>query len=155
MAKKIPVLYGRNYKVVLAIVLPSLLIAPFIWGMQFLQPMNDLQLYLIIFAFLGCIISFSVWLAMRVYPPTLLNISNDEISLSFDPSNFLSPSDFSFKIADITSFTKHDLRGDEYFVFETKNPNRKFQLSAPSYKVEDLVFFSSAMAEISEYLNQH
>ncbi|MCG3166683.1 MAG: hypothetical protein POELPBGB_02463 [Bacteroidia bacterium] len=150
MKKQFPIRYGRNYKVVMAIVLPCLLIWPFIEAMELLQPLPEWQLWASIFLFLGIVSAFSVWLATRVYPPATLSINNEQISLKFDSSNFLSPTDFTFSIADITAFTRGDVRGDEYFVFTTRNPRRKFQLSASTYKVEDMLLFNQAMVEISE-----
>jgi hypothetical protein len=79
-----------------------------------------------------------------------MSIDKDQVSLKFDPSNFLSPSDFTFPISDITSFTLGEIRGDEYYVITTQNPRRKFQISASTYNVEDMLLFNEAMAEISE-----
>lgn len=150
MVKQFKVRYGRNYKVVLAIVLPNLLIIPFIWLMLKFQSLDEWKLWLIIFIFLGGLFSFSIWLTLRVYPPTVFKISKTEISLSFAPGNFLGPKDFSFNVSQITSFTSAEIRGDEYFIFEIRNPHRKFQVSPTSYKVEDLLSFNEAMVEISE-----
>jgi hypothetical protein len=145
-----PVRYGSNYKVVMAIVLPCLLIWPFIEAMQLIPPLEEWQLWLAIFVFLGIIIAFSIWLAMRVYPSATLSVSNNQVSLKFDANNFLSPTDFSFPISDITAFTRGELGGDEYFVITTQNPRRKFQLSASTYSVEDMLLFNEAMVLISE-----
>lgn len=150
MVKQFNVRYGRNYKVVLAIVLPNLLIVPFIWLMLRFPSLEEWKLWLIIFTFLGCLISFSIWLALRVYPPTVFSINKKEISLSFSPGNFFSPKDFSFNVSQITSFTNKEIREVEYFIFETRNPYRKFQISQSSYKVEDFLSFNEAMVEISE-----
>ncbi len=150
MRKSFPVRYGRNYKVVMAIVLPCITILPFIKAMQLLQPLSEWQLWTSIFLFLGIIITFSIWLAKRVYPPATLSINNEQISLKFDSSNYLSPADFTFSIADITAFTRGEIRGDEYFVFTTQNPRRKFQISASTYTMEDLLLFNEVMTEISE-----
>ncbi len=153
MEKQFNIRYGSNFKVVLAIVLPCLSIAPFILLMQRFQPLGEWELLFIIFAFLACLISFSVWLALRVYPAAILSIYRDEIRLKFDSSNFLSPGDFSFMVKDITSFTRREIRGEEYFVIKTRNPDRKFQVSVSSYKADDYLSFTEAMAEISEKLN--
>ena len=150
MGKQFNVRYGRNYKVVLAIVLPNILIVPFIWFMLKYQHLEEWKLWLIIFIFLACLISFSIWLALKVYPPTVFSISKNEISLSFDPGNFFSTKDFSFNVAQITSFTSGKISGDEYFIFETRNPHCKFQISPYSYKVEDFLSFNEAMVEISK-----
>lgn len=150
MQETFPVRYGRNYKVVMAIVLPCLLIWPFIEALQLIKPLEEWLLWVSIFGFLGIISVFSVWLAKRVYPATTLSIDNDKVSLKFDPSNFLSPTDFTFTIADITSFTRGEIRGDEYYIIETQNPRRKFQLSQSTYSVEDMLLFNEAMVEISE-----
>ena len=150
MQTQFPVRYGRNYKVVMAIVLPCLLIWPFIEALQLIEPLEEWQLWVSIFAFLGIIITFSVWLAMRVYPPAFMSIDKDQVSLKFDPSNFLSPADFTFPISDITAFTLGEIRGDEYYVITTQNPGRKFQISASTYSVEDMLLYNEAMVEISE-----
>ena len=154
MIKTFNVRYGRNYKVVLAIVLPCLLIVPFILLMQYVKFLEEWKVWVIIYIFLGCIISLSLWLVLRVYPSTEFSIRKNEISLSFDHSNFLSPPDFSFLIADITSFTRGEIGEAEYFIFETCNPSRKFQVSASSDKVEDLLSFNEAMVEIGEMVNE-
>lgn len=151
MTKKISVRYGRNYKVVLAIVLPCFLIAPFIWLMQkYAYFFKEWEVWVLIFTFLASLIWFIVWLALMVYPKTVLSINRDDVSLSFDPNNFFSPRDFRFNISDITSFTKHEINGDEYFLFETKNPTRKFQISSYSYEIGNFISFNEAMVEISE-----
>lgn len=154
MIKQLPVRYGRSYKVILAIVLPSLLILPFIFWMQGYKSLEEWKVWLIVFTFLGIIISLSVWLALRIYPPTILRINKNEISLLFDPGNFLRPSDFSFKISDIVSITRHQMGEDEYFLFETRNPLRKFQVSSSSKSVEGLLIFNEAMFEISEMVKE-
>ena len=154
MNEPFPVRYGRNYKVVLAIVLPCLLIIPFILTMQGLKSQAEWKIWLIIFSFLFSIIALSVWLVMRVYPPAYLSINNDVVSLTFDSTRFLSPNDFRFEISEISSFTQHEFGGAEYFIFKTINPRRKFQISASSNALEDLLSFNEAMVEISEKLNQ-
>lgn len=150
MQETFPVRYGRNYKVVMAIVLPCLLIWPFIEAMQRIQHLEEWILWVSIFGFLGIISAFSVWLATRVYPEATLSINNDEVSLRFNPASFLSPTDFTFTIDDITFFTRGSIGGDEYYIITTRNPRRKFQLSASTYKVEDMLLFNQAMVEISE-----
>ncbi len=150
MIKSFTVRYGRNYKVIMAIVLPCLLIWPFIEAMQLIEPLEEWLLWLSIFVFLGIISGFSVWLAMRVYPPAFMSIDKDRISLKFNPSNFISPSDFTFTIAEITYFTRGEIRGDEYYIIETQKPRRKFQLSQSTFSVEDMLLFNEAMLEISE-----
>lgn len=150
MQAQFPIRYGRNYKVVMAIVLPCLLIWPFIEALQLIKPLEEWLLWVSIFGFLGIISAFSVWLATRTYPPATLTINNNQLSLKFDASRFLSPTDFTFSIDDITFFTRGEIRGDEYYTITTRNPRRKFQLSASTYKVEDMLLFNQAMAEISE-----
>jgi hypothetical protein len=157
MLKQFSVRYGRNYAVVLivlAIVLPCLLIAPFIYLMQGLKPLEDWKALVIIFGFLGCIISLGLWLVFSVYPPAVLSINNNEISLSFKRTFFLTPSNFSFNISDITSFTRGEIGGDEYFLFKTRNPVRTFQVSASSYSFEDSFSFDGVMSDINEMVNE-
>jgi hypothetical protein len=129
------------------------MIAPFILYMQGQHSLKEWEVWFIIFAFLACLITFSIWLVIRVYPPAIFSIDKDRISLSFNPGNSLSPTDFSFIISEIKSFTRGEIKGEEYFVFETRNPARKFQISPFSHKVEDLLSFNEAMVEISGMIN--
>ena len=153
MIKEFPVRYGRNYKVVLAIILPCLLIVPFIFLMQKFKSMEEWEVWVVIYTFLGAIIGLSVWLVLRIYPKTIFCIRYNEISLVFDHTNLFSPKDFTFNVEDITAFTEGTIRTDSYYIFETQNPSRKFQVSAISYKVEDMLDFNEAMVEISELVN--
>lgn len=154
MTKEFQVRYGRNYKVVLAIVLPCLLIVPFIYILQSFKDMEEWKLMVIIYSFLGGIISLALWLVLRTYPPTILGINNNEISLSFKQTGFLSTSNFSFSISDIVSLNHYEMEDSEYFLIETQNPKRKFQISAYSNSIEDLTSFKEAMFEINELVNK-
>lgn len=151
--KDFPVRYGRIYKVVLALVMPSLLIVPFIFLMIRFKELDEWKVWFTIYTFLGAIIGLSIWLALRLYPKALFCISHQEISLVFNRDNLFAPSDFTFNITDISAFKEGIIGTDSYYIFETKNPNRKFQVSAISYKVEDMLDFNEAMADISEMVN--
>ncbi len=153
MLKQFSVRYGRNYKVVLAIVLPCLLIVPFIFIMQALKFIEEWKVWFIIIGFLGGIIGLALWLAFRVYPSATLGINKNEISLSFKQTGFLSPVDFSFGIPDIISFTRNETGGGVYFLFKTQKPFRKFQVSSSSNSIEDTISFNEVMFEISEMVN--
>lgn len=146
--------YGSNIKIVLAIVLPCLLIVPFVFLMQYFKPMEEWLVWLIVFAFLIAVALLSVLMAVRLYPKALLSINEQEISLTFESGMFLTPKDFSFIPSDICSFTRHELRGDEYYRFRTQNPTRRFQVSSLSYSIEDLSLFSEAMAEVGKLVQQ-
>lgn len=142
--------YGRNYKLGLAIVLPSLLLVPFIIFLSAFKSLQEWMLWLIIFGFLGIVISLSMWLVFRVYPLATIIITQNEISLLFKRSGLPGPSDFSIYISDIHSFTRHQIGGNDYFLFETRNPFRKFQVSAASDSLEDIISFYEAMSELGE-----
>ena len=150
--KQIRVRYGRNYKVVFAIVLPCLLIIPFVFTMQAYKSLDEWKIWLIIFLFLGSIMSLCLWLVTQVYPPTILRIYNRTISLSFNRKNFLAPADFSFTIADITSFTRKTMGDEEYVLLKTSSPVREFQVSAFSDESGDYIDFGEAMDAIAEML---
>jgi hypothetical protein len=121
--------------------------------MHFWGPANELQQYLFIFIFLAALILFSLWLAFQIYPKVLLYIDEKEISLSFTGNSFFKPEDFSVKINNIIYITPLKITGNDYVVFKTKNPSRKFQLSAPSYKSQEYEEFNIAMNEIREKVN--
>ena len=152
--KQVNIRYGRNYKVVLAIVLPCLLIWPFILLMQQFKSLEEWQVWVIIYAFLGVIISLTLWLVLNVYPKATLSFYRDEISLTFKPGIFPGPSGFSFFLPDIISLTLHQIGGDGYYVFETRNPKRKFQVSPVSRSLEELTSFNEMMEEIREKINR-
>lgn len=153
MTKEFPVRYGRTYKVVLALVMPCLLIVPFIFFMQRFKSMEEWEVWVIIYTFLGAVIGLSIWLALRAYPKAVFCISREEISLVFNHDYLLAPNDFTFKVEDITAFREGTIGTDSYYIFETQNPARKFQVSATSYKVKDMLDFNEAMVEISEMVN--
>lgn len=153
MVTEFKVRFGRNYKVVLAIVLPGLLVAPLIMAMQLLPDLEEWQIWLIIFSFLTIMISFSVWMALRVYPPCVMRIDGNRISMTFNANHSFRPADFSFYINDITFFERGEIRGDEFYVIRIRNPRRTFQLSADAYEVDAYLSFNQAMVEISEKIN--
>jgi hypothetical protein len=154
MSKQFSVRCGNTYKVVLAIILPCILIVPFIFLMQNYKPMAELKAWFIVFAFLGVLIFSSKWLALKIYPTAVLSISKNEISLVFDSGNFLSPSNFSFNFSDINSLTSEKIMDGKYFTFQTKNPVRNFQVSLSTNDIDDLLSFIQAMAEINEIVNK-
>lgn len=149
MVKDFPVRYGSMYKIVLAIVLPCFLTIPFIQLMQPYKHMAEWKMMLIIFLFLAALTCIVWWIIIRVYPATILRIDNNVISLSFDKGNPFAPGDFSFNTEDIVSLTRQEIGIDEYFVFRTEGPVRRFQISAASGKWEDSVLFCEAMEEIA------
>ena len=142
--------YGQNYKVGLAIVLPSLLLIPFIYFMAEFNSIHEWLLWLIIFGFLGFVISFSMWLVFRVYPLATLIINQNEISLLFKRSGFPGPSNFSFFIIDVDSFSQNEIGGREYFIIETRSPFRKFQISSASNSLDDILSFEEARVLLGE-----
>jgi hypothetical protein len=151
--KQYTVRYGHVYKIIVAIVGLSLSIVPFIWLMHLYVKVNDWQTYVIIFSFLAVLFLFILWVVLRIYPKATLYINENEISLSFTEYSFLKPDDFSVKIKDITYLTPLKITGNDSVVFITKNPSRKFRLSAPSYNSLEYEEFNMAMTEIREMVN--
>ena len=145
-----PVRFGRNYKIVLAIVLPCLLIVPFIFILQWYHPKEEWSIWVIIFLFLAMLITLCLWLVLRLYPKAVISIRQDAMAIHFQKQAFYSPANISLYFSDITSFTNRRLGGDEYYVIKTKNPKRKFQLSPLSNSVNDLLAFEQAMLQIAE-----
>ncbi len=152
-AKEVPVRYGSNYKVAPAIVLPCLSIIPFIGTMHMYVPTDELTQYITIYTFLAFLILFTILLVKNIYPPAMLSIESNKISLRFTGNIFLRPGDFSVNIKDIISFTTGEMGGDEYMRLKTKAPSRKFQLSASSYSEQDNLAFNNAMFELSELIS--
>jgi hypothetical protein len=153
MTKQFYVRYGSTHIVILAIILPCLSIVPFVLVMQLFKPLPEWLVFFIILAFLGGLVLLVLWLVKSVYPKAILTLNEKKISLRFKQGNFLSPADFSFCPADVTSLKIGDLRGDDYMRFKLKNPVRKFQLTAGAYGIEEYLAFNEAMVEISEMVS--
>jgi len=152
MINQYTVRYGRNYKVGLAIVLPSFLLIPFIYLLAEFKSIQEWLLWLIIFGFLGFVISLSLWLVFRVYPIASLNLNHNEISLIFKRSGFPGPSNFSFFITDVDSFTQNEIGGAQYCIIKTRNPFRKFQISSASNSLDDTLSFEEARVRLNEMM---
>ena len=145
MNSSYPVRYGRNYRVVLAIVLPALSIVPFIFIMRLFTFENELQEYIAIYLFLAVLAVCTLWLVKNIYPKAIVGVQGEQISIHFPEHNFLSPANFSFQISDITSHTIGSIGTDEYLLLELKNPPRKFQISPRSYSEEDTDAYNSVV----------
>ncbi len=134
-------------------VLPSFTVFPFIWLMTLYAPPGDWLQYFIILAFLACVILLALWLVFKVYPKAILSIDENEISLCFGGTGFLQPDDFSVNMKDIIYMTPNEITGNEYIYFKTKNPPRKFYVSARTYNIQEIVEFNTAIAEIRETID--
>lgn len=153
IAREFPVRYGRTYKVVLALTLPSLLIIPFILVLSRFKDLPEWQIWTFIILILGSVIGLSLWLVSNVYPKAIISIGKQEINLVFNKEKLLSPSDFSFMVSDIVNFKAGAIGSGNYYNFETQNPRRKFQISALSYEEGDLIAFDEAISLIDELVN--
>ena len=141
---------GRNYKIVLAITLPCLLIVPFIFILQWYHPKEEWSVWVIIFIFLAMLITLCLWLVLRLYPKAIIRFGQDGIEIQFQKQVFYRRANISLNFSDIISFTNRQLGGDEYYVVKTKNPKRKFQLSPVSDSENNLLAFEQAMLQIAE-----
>ena len=103
--------------------------------------------------FIGFIVGISLWLVFRVYPKAILKINRKEISLLFNHEYLLTPQDFTFNVSDIVSLKKGALGNGDFYNFEIKNPSRRFQISAISYEMEDLIDFYESMMEFEAELD--
>jgi hypothetical protein len=74
-------------------------------------------------------------------------------SIQFERRNWFRPTDCSFRFDEIVSFTSNFIGTDEYFLIETKNPNRTIQISAASRSYEDMVAFENAIKSMNERVN--
>jgi hypothetical protein len=153
LIRDFPVRYGHTYKVVLCITLPTLLIVPFILIMSRFKSLPEWQVWTLISLFIGFIVGISLWLVFRVYPKAILKINRKEISLLFNHEYLLTPQDFTFNVSDIVSLKKGALGNGDFYNFEIKNPSRRFQISAISYEMEDLIDFYESMMEIEAELD--
>lgn len=148
-----PARVGQIYKVVLAIILPCLLIVPFIYFLQHVHFNEEWCLWVVIIVFLSMLITLSLWLVLHSYPKALISIQETTIDIRFKKQLFFGRKNTSLYFSDIISFTNKQLGGDEYFVIKTKNPNRKLQISPSSNNVNDLLAFEQAIHQIAGKLD--
>ncbi len=146
---------GRNYKIVLAIVLPCLLIVPFIFILRGYGPLEEWSVWVIIFVFLAILMSLCLWLVLHLYPKAAISFRQNGMTIQFQKQVFYRRANISVNFSEIISFTNHQLGGDEYYMVKTKNPKRKFQLSPVSDSVNDLLAFEQAMLQIAEKLERN
>lgn len=147
-----PARVGRNYKVVLAIILPCLLIVPFIYFLQGNRIEAEWNLWAVIIVFLALVITLSLWLALRSFPRAVISLQQNTIKIQFEKRAIFSRNNISINFPDIMSFTSKQLGGDEYFVMKTKGPKRKLQFSPASNNKNDLLAFERGMLQIAERL---
>lgn len=148
-----PVRVGQIYKVVLAIVLPCLLIVPFIYFLQHARFKEEWFVWVAIVFFLAMLITLSRWLVLISYPKVVISIQETIIDIRFKKQLFFGRKNISLYFSDIISFTSKQLGDDEYFVIKTKNPKRKLQISASSNSEKDLLAFERAMLQIAGKLD--
>ncbi|WP_445748929.1 hypothetical protein [Polaribacter sp.] len=161
--------YINNYKIALAIILPTLLtIYPFILLMQQFPKLDALQSYLIIFLFLGAVILLTFWLIKALNPKVNVIISETEIKIQFPRNNLFYPSNFTFKTTEICSFSyvnsfdfkslkngspyKNHLYGDYYLLIKTNVKPRKLQFSAITYDFEDQRNIENVAKQLSKII---
>ncbi|MCW5908599.1 MAG: hypothetical protein KIS94_12125 [Chitinophagales bacterium] len=153
--QQFPVRYGQIWKVVVAMVAPPLVtVAPFVQAMRQLPSLPEWAVYAVIFAFLGLLFSFTLWLVLSIYPKALLQIGDDEIYLIFDASNWLHPRDFSIKMNNITYMSAQDAVVTDSVQLKAKNPYRRFRLSARSYNADDYAAFNEAVELLRGKINE-
>ena len=135
--RSLTVRFGRNHHVVLAIVMPPLLIAPFIIVLRYFGPWPEWLLWTVISMFSIAVMASSVWLAMRVYPQATITFLGDRRQVEFETKGFPGPRDFTFGLSDIRSVKRRTIMGVPYHVFTLRN-GRVFQLSPVVAGSEDL-----------------
>ena len=148
--KQCTVRYIRIYKIVLALVLPSFSIIPFIRLMHLYAPAGDWLQYFIILIFLACLISFSVWLVFMFNPKGILTVDENEIGICFGGTGWLQPDDFTVRISDITYISPYQVAGNDFVSIATEKPSRRFRLAARSYEIDESVEFNEAISEIRD-----
>lgn len=116
--------------------------------MSLFPDLAEWQIWVTIFTFIASIIALSFWLVFNIYPIAVINIRNAEISLTFKRSRLIGPASFSFYSADIMQIKEHTIGSASYFIVETTNPSRKFQISAKSNSFEDSLEFESALSAL-------
>ncbi|MFM7195620.1 MAG: hypothetical protein ACKOYP_12690 [Bacteroidota bacterium] len=135
--KRLTVRYGRNHHVLLAIVMPPLLIAPFIFALRYFGPWPEWLVWILVSGFSIGVMGSVVWLAKRVYPQASVDIEGGSFTVTFEKSGFPGPSGFSFERTDIKTARRKTIAGIPYYVFTLHN-GKVFQLSPVVAGSDDL-----------------
>jgi hypothetical protein len=144
-------------KIVWAIILPPLLIWPFIELMiKYAPNLNEWESYLIIFAFLGLIILVVLYLAIRQSSPIVnVSIENGILQFHFPYRNLWGTSSFEIKVEEIQNFSIEESWPDYYFTIKCSRAPYRFNISADSRSVESAKQFGKLIVLVAEEVDAY
>lgn len=146
--------FSRTYPIILAIVLPCLLIVPFIFLMATYFPdLSEGAALTVIFTFMGVMLGIVFLLIKLSIPKVKVTVYADSLQFRFISSSPFGPGDFRLRLADIKAGFVHDGEGGPYISLRCRTRPRRFNLSAVSSKEKDqehFVEFAGRLAEVWE-----
>jgi hypothetical protein len=149
---QLKVRYGRNHQVIIALILPCLLIAPFILLQKHFAPDAGTTGFITVLLFSASMIGLSVWLSLRVYPQALFTVDGTQCRLTFSKEKILQPADRVFQWSEINTFTRQTIGGMPYYMVELRPPGGKFQISPAKNTWEDLRRFELTMKRLARQI---
>lgn len=150
MPQKIPIRCGRIRNIFIAMAAPSTTIIPFIYFKDLAGPLKEWQVWVSIFVFLGIIISISVWLSIQAWPKAEFSKDNNNIRISYKSSGPFTPGDFSFSLADMSSFKRKVIFDLIYFELKLGIFSRVIHIGPPNYSLDELTEFYEFFFQLEE-----
>ncbi|MBM3178271.1 MAG: hypothetical protein FJZ78_09715 [Bacteroidetes bacterium] len=148
--KKILVRAGKLKFLFPAMVLPSLLVVPFIFILRMIKPEDEWLVWVVIFSFLGALVAMVILLASRVYSPAEVIIKEKTIEVKFmSPGNWVMR-DVTFPISDLKSVVERPVGDYKFLDVSVRISQLRFQIGPAKNKIEDLLAFEELVALLSE-----
>lgn len=149
------VFYNKTMNIVLALILPSFVIPPFIYLMaHYLPNLPDWVIVPCIFLLLGIVILLSFRLVKSLNKQAMLTLNNDGFVIDFVETNKATPPSFEVKSYEIVKCKPVIKSNNIYMSLETSVAPYTFNICATSREQDDIVNFLTLMRKISEMCGQ-
>jgi len=154
MNETIPIRCGRIRNIYIGLAAPSTLIIPFIYFLDQMRPMERWLVWVIIFVFLAILISTTLWICLQLWPKAEFKMDSKSIRISYKSYGPLVPADFTFSVADITSFKRKDIYDLFYFELSLGIYGKVIHIAPPNYSLDELTRFYEFFFQLEEDLNK-
>ena len=145
---------AQAWKVVFALVLPSLLVVPGIWGLAQFRGLSEAMVGVAITVMVLAVCGASVWLVFRAIPHVDYSVEGERHQVEVLRPNFLSVRSFSFGIGEVTGFEVGQAEGKLYFTLTVRGYPGKFSINADSNREGDVEKFRELLLLVAERLDE-
>ena len=95
----------------------------------------------------------TVWIIVKSWPKAEFTIDSNNIRISYKSSGLFTPADFSFSIADISSFSRKAISNVTYFELRLRIYNKVLHLTPQNYSLDYLNEFYNFFLNLEEKIN--